>query len=141
MPQGRLTPIEVIDIVVETYVKHPENRSFNETKTECLYNGLNGKHCAFGMFCDNVEDLQESFSAIVLLDRGIAELKKEVAHIKNGRFWGDIQALHDGYLKSSVAIHAMMEISSLTDKQHSYIPERVEKYVAWMKKNYAEYNP
>lgn len=143
-----LTPIQVIDLVVETYVKHPENRStapVNEGKYSCLYNGPEGKHCAFAMFVANPEVLHETERAPYQLEKKPVILKPEVAHITCPKFWGDVQCIHDGYIynmEDYLALGFSNPRNRLFDEmKEEYIPDRVEKYVGWLKQKYANYNP
>lgn len=99
MNETPLTPFEVIDLVVETYVKHPENRSFKDKggKVLCLYNGPDGKMCAFALFCAQPNRLAEDEGAASLLGRiGPELLQPRVKHILNCSFWWAIQSIHDG---------------------------------------------
>lgn len=95
-----MTEIEVIDFTVEHFQNNP--RSLGSYKnivtgleiSGCVYNGENGEHCAFALFCENPKDLIEGRRASMLLIDETARLKPEVSHIRD-KFWSDLQGLHD----------------------------------------------
>lgn len=99
---NKLTPFEVIDLIVETYVNHPENRSMDYRDQSCLYKGEGNKVCAFAFFCTPGITLQETKRASHQLEvLGVKVLKEEVRHIEDPTFWDDVQKIHDGSLVTS----------------------------------------
>jgi hypothetical protein len=90
------TKTQVIEETAAFY--NSNNRSVNETG-RCLYNGLDGKQCAFARVCTNPSDFMEGSSALnILTTDGFYILKPEY-RIENTRFWNDIQTFHDEELK------------------------------------------
>jgi len=162
IPTTPLTPLEVIDLVVETYVKHPENRSLQIGENRhnvhtCLYHGPEGKTCAFGFFCISPQNLEEGKSALVQLrTQGVEILQPRVKHIAEARFWADVQYIHDGVFllcepgeaASLLAKYPKLKEEHLTfnclqlfnQATNSYYPW-VYDFVAWLKEKWKSYNP
>ena len=98
------TKVEIIKQTAEFY--NNKNRSLNPSYDEtkkydpyyqipaCLYNGPDGKHCAFAMCCDDPSVLSK-YEGI-----GVRNLSHNL-YLKNEYkghdqdFWSDIQKLHD----------------------------------------------
>lgn len=118
----KLTPFEVIDLIEETYVRHPENRAIRQESNSqvCLYNGLDNKTCAFGFFCNNPKELIENENASTQLNKfGFNILKESVRHIREHTFWSNLQNIHDGTFVTTVA---------LREKLLAKYPELRERY-------------
>lgn len=87
------TKIEIINETVEFY-SVPGRRSLNPMG-QCVYNGPDGKHCAFARCVANPQDLKEgrdcNHSSLFPL-----AIFKEGYEGHEPSFWRDIQLLHDG---------------------------------------------
>ena len=94
------TYIDVIDEVVKFYGEDIDRRSIDPRNGKCLYNGPEGRRCAFAMFCKNPHSLVEGDILLNLNPRHLEEslqglLKDDVSHLCMVDFWKDIQELHD----------------------------------------------
>ena len=87
-----LSASQIIDHVVNHFSKNP--RSMNADGHRCFYNGPDGEKCAFGLMCENSEELIEGFFADVLIQKNIASIKPEFSG-HSIQFYLDIQKLHD----------------------------------------------
>jgi hypothetical protein len=122
------TYIDVINETVEFYVADPVNRRSlsNDPDDEihsngCLYNGPDGKQCAFARCANRIDKKYEGLSAYKILDaEGINILKDEKQHLDNTYFWEELQNLHDNDF--------YWNESGLSTDGQEYVKELLEKY-------------
>lgn len=89
-----MNPHQIIDLIVKTYSPLGA-RSLEKDGRSCVYNGPNGKHCAFAMMCSNPEGLEEGVVASSLLHSlGFGILKPEFRGFPVD-FYTQCQRLHD----------------------------------------------
>ena len=86
-----MTKLEIIDYVVEHYKTNPRSIGINGG---CVYNGINGSHCAFGLMCSNPEELTEGEGVVFLIRGNIPRIKPEFSGHSEW-FYVAIQLLHD----------------------------------------------
>ena len=91
-----MTPMDVIDFVVEFYGSDLANRALTQRGSPKYVNSA-GKRCAFALFVDNPEILIDGTSpAHQHFD---LRLRQEVRHLSvldsHRRFWFELQSLHD----------------------------------------------
>ena len=95
MVKTKKTYIDVINDTVAFYSKDPENRRSIKNEV-CLYNGPNGKQCAFARCAQPICKALEAHDADNLLEiKGFSILKPEYRHLLNKSFWQDLQVFHD----------------------------------------------
>lgn len=89
-----MTTHEIIDEVASFY--NNKNRSVaSQESSYCLYNGPDGKKCAFARMCINPGNLLENINARVILEeQGQGILKPEYRGY-HPQFYRDVQSLHD----------------------------------------------
>lgn len=88
--------IEIIEETATFY--NSNNRSIIKDASgedRCLYNGTEGKQCAFARVCINPTQLIENENASDMLNRFGQSILKEEYRGHSGNFWDDIQQLHD----------------------------------------------
>lgn len=94
-----ITKQQILEETYNYYTADPNGRrSIDPITKNCLYNGPNGKHCAFARCCDEekLKDIPEyDGSTYVGADMFMDRLKPEYIHITDGEFWREIQCLHD----------------------------------------------
>lgn len=84
------TYIDVIEETVKYYSQDPNLRSVDH-KGNCLYNGPDGKLCAFARYVENPKSLSEGLA----VNDNIHCLKDEYTHLDSIEFWDDLRNLHD----------------------------------------------
>lgn len=121
------TKIEIIDETVEVY-SVPGSRSINMAEDpelsegRCLYNGPDGKHCAFARVVENPEILEERQNCRRLIKELGVEIKFKEGYEGHGRdFWWAIQHLHDND-------NHWAKDGGLTGKGRAYVEELKLKY-------------
>lgn len=89
------TKIEIIKETVEYYSADVSRRSISYSG-KCMYNGPEGKQCAFARCAEAIDEEYEEWNANeVLENKGIETLKPEYRHIIDVYFWNELQYLHD----------------------------------------------
>ena len=95
------TYVDVIKETIKYYSDDPENKrslKINSGMSSCLYNGPDGKQCAFSRCAKSIPDHYDKlgkFASEVLKKEGINILKEEYRHLNNFGFWNELQHLHD----------------------------------------------
>ena len=93
------TKAEIARELIQPYIDDISKRSIEVTKlgnSRCLYNGPNGRHCAFANACINPHELNEGGCASENISyHGFNILKPEYRHIDNEEWWDELQDIHD----------------------------------------------
>src|SRR6478752_2310817 len=85
------TTHEIIDEIAGHY--NCENRSLNGT--DCMYNGPDGKMCAFAYMCTDPSILTEGENCDTLLRELGQNILKEEFQGHHSEFYHELQRLHD----------------------------------------------
>lgn len=88
------TYLDVLNETVEFYSKDTNRRSIS-VDNKCLYNGPEGRKCAFSRCCLNANFHEGVNAGFNLESLGFDILKPEYSHLLNSTFWNDLQSLHD----------------------------------------------
>ena len=89
------TYLDVLNETITFYSEDVNRRSINDTDN-CMYNGPDGKQCAIGRVCNDIPEKFEDKLCDTIFDQlGFNILKPEYNHLKNYKFWLDLQAFHD----------------------------------------------
>ncbi len=91
-----MTKQEIIKETVDFYSADINRRSIGIYQGEwrCMYNGSDGKKCAFSRCCGLIPNEMEGWSAYKVLEKDSNILLEQYrGHSKD--FWNDIQQLHD----------------------------------------------
>jgi len=95
--ENKKTYLDVINETVKYYSADPKNRRSLGEKGNCLYNGPDGKQCAFARCAEPIDSKHEGEAAIgLLIILGKDILKPEYRHLEDEIFWYKLQTLHDG---------------------------------------------
>ncbi len=111
---------EIIDLIVKTY-SAPGSRSVTP-EGFCLYNGPDGKHCAFALMCSDPESLPERRLAITIIKESGDKILKPEFRGHSESFYAQCQHLHD-------SAHDW-------DMVNGGLTEDGENRVRWMKQNF-----
>lgn len=122
------TKIQIIQEVKEHFENNPRSLRASQVNPDwgpsCVYNGLNGEHCAFAIFVKDKYkpnlDAYEGFGASQVIDNLGFDIIKDEYKIENSDFWDDIQSFHDN--------KNYWEDNSLTEKGIKYYNELISKY-------------
>ena len=98
-----MTKEEIAKELLKPYFDDPSLCSISEGN--CLYNGLNGKMCAFAMACtpEGRKNLKEGESAVDnLCTFGFDVLHEKYRHIEDFYFWVSLQDAHDDLGRESM---------------------------------------
>ncbi len=88
------TKVEIIEETAAYYSEDVNRRSLDGNK--CVYNGPDGKQCAFARVCEKpIDQRQEGTSAWALIKQTGTALLKDEYKINDAAFWDAIQGLHD----------------------------------------------
>ena len=112
------TYLDVINETVMFYGDDPSRRSINGDG-DCLYNGPDGKQCAFARCAEEIHEWNEYEDVRSLLNEGI-KLKPEYKHLTNVWFWGNIQKLHD--------TECFWNKDGLSEDGQLFVMELIKKY-------------
>lgn len=88
-----MTTHEIIDYIAGYY--NLDNRSTDAPKIMCVYNGPDGKHCAFALMCIDSTLLEEGKNASAILRLNSDSILKPEFRGYSPEFYDDVQRLHD----------------------------------------------
>lgn len=95
----KMTAKEIVDYVVNYYSPDPARLRSTSCDGGCMYNNIDGKHCAFALCCkpEMVCHLKENKVAGYHTDDNMSldYLLREEFHGYNYEFWNGIQLIHD----------------------------------------------
>ena len=115
------TYLDVIEETVAFYTEDVNRRSFDENNDMCMYNGPDGKQCAFARCANEIDNYYEGQTASsVISAKGFGILKPEYRHLTNKLFWYDLQNFHDD--------KANFNDTGLTDDGELVVENLINKY-------------
>jgi hypothetical protein len=93
--ENKITYLDVLNDTISYYSEDTSRRSISGSGNNCLYNGPNGKQCAFARCAKQISTKHEGKSAAHIIRILPNILKDEYAHLTDKDFWQNLQNLHD----------------------------------------------